>query len=448
MIFYLIERALGFPGLSLSFIAVSATTLWLFLRLAARYGSFALAVLLTLAVIPVLITRHEIRPEMFSYLLSGLFLHLLWDYRQGRRGRGWLFVLPLLQLLWVNLHIYFFIGVLMVGTFLCQSLIDLAAKNSPEARSHGAPCKVLATVLLATSAASCINPAGVRGAIYPLLVFQGYEFPVIENYSVPAILGAGFKFLPLVYFLIVFAVLCFSWLYVFVKDRSNLSVSHFFLTLFFSAMAWWTIRNFAMFAFVALSLAAVNLGKAAQSLRLLTSSLGIAVAAGAVGVLLVLINPIYFFGGGRGGFGIGLKEGNLAALEFLRQENLRGPIFNNFDVGGYLIYGLYPRERVFVDNRPEAYPASFFAEDYFPLLVNDEKWRGSLNAHRFNAIVISHRGRSAAGENFIVRRMLDPDWAAVFFDKDILILARRYGPNQPVIARYELPRESVLEKAD
>jgi hypothetical protein len=36
----------------------------------------------------------------------------------------------------------------------------------------------------------------------------------------------------------------------------------------------------------------------------------------------------------------------------------------------------------------------------------------------------------------------------VFFDKDILILARRYGPNQPVIAKYELPRESVLQKAD
>jgi hypothetical protein len=416
--------------------------------LAARYGSFALAVLLTVAAMPVLMTRHEIRPEMFSYLLSGLFLHLLWDYRQGRRGRGWLFILPFLQLLWVNLHIYFFIGPLMVGAFLCEALADLAAKNSPQARSRGDPCKVLGAVLLATLAASCVNPAGIRGAIYPLFIFQGYEFPVIENYSVPSILGAGFQFLPLVYFLIVFAVLCFSWFYVLVKDRSNLSVSHILLTLFFSAMAWGSIRNFALFAFFALSLAAVNLGKAAHSLRLLASSLGIAAAAGGVAVLLVLINPIYFFGGGRGGFGIGLKEGNLAALEFLRQENLRGPIFNNFDVGGYLIYGLYPRERVFVDNRPEAYPASFFGEDYFPLLANDEKWRGSLHAHRFNAIVISHRGRSAAGENFIVRRMFDPDWAAVFFDKDILILARRYGPNQPVIARYELPRESVLEKAD
>ena len=450
VIFYLIERAAGFPGLSLFFLAVSATTLWLFFTLAARYGSFALAVLLTIIVMPVLITRHEIRPEIFSYLFCGLFLHLLWDYRQGRRGRGWLFVLPLLQLLWANLHIYFFIGILMVGVFLFQSLMDLTIKKSPAMPSHVGQWKVLAAVLPATFAASCINPAGVRGAVYPLFIYQGYEFPVIENYSVPAILRAGFQFLPLIYFLVVFGVLCLSWLYVCVKDRSNFSVSNFVLTLFFSAMAWWTIRNFAMFAFLALPLTAANLGRAAraESARWFISSPGIAVAAGAVALLLVLISPIYFFGGGRGAFGIGVKQGNLAALEFLLRENLQGPIFNTFDVGSYLIYALYPRERVYVDNRPEAYPATFFAEDYFPILVDDEKWRRSLDAHRFNAIVVNPSGRSAAAENFTVRRMLDPDWAAVFFDKDILILARRYGVNQPVIAKHELPRESVLQKAD
>jgi len=450
VIFFLIERTAGFPGLSVFFLAVSATTLWLFFTLAARYGSFALAVLLTIIVMPVLITRHEIRPEMFSYLFCGLFLHLLWDYRQARRGRGWLFVLPLLQILWVNLHIYFFLGILMVGVYLFQSLLDLTVKKSPASPSLVGQWKVLAAVLLATFAASCVNPAGMRGAVYPLLIFQGYEFPVIENYSVPAILGAGFQFLPLHYFLIVFGVLCLSWLYVFVKDRTNFSVSNFVLTLFFSAMAWWTIRNFAMFAFLALPLTAINLRDAARapSMRWLTAPVGISSAAAAVAVLLVLINPAYFFAGGRGAFGIGLKEGNLAALEFLRRENLRGPIFNNFDVGSYLIYALYPRERVYVDNRPEAYPATFFAEDYYPILVDDEKWRRSLDTRRFNAIVINPSGRSVAAENFTVRRMLDPDWAAVFFDKDILILTRRYGVNQPVIAKHELPRESVLQKAD
>ena len=111
-----------------------------------------------------------------------------------------------------------------------------------------------------------------------------------------------------------------------------------------------------------------------------------------VAVLLLLINPAFFFAGGRGAFGIGLKEGNLAALEFFRSEHLQGPIFNTFDVGSYLTYGLYPRERVYVDNRPEAYPATFFTEDYFPLLVNEEKWRSHLVTNKFNIIVVKPSG--------------------------------------------------------
>ena len=74
------------------------------------------------------------------------------------------------------------------------------------------------------------------------------------------------------------------------------------------------------------------------------------------------------------------EGGYLAALRFLRTEQLRGPIFNNFDVGGYLIYSLYPRERVYVDNRPEAYPATFFAEITFHSWWNDVQWRLALVA--------------------------------------------------------------------
>ncbi len=44
--------------------------------------------------------------------------------------------------------------------------------------------------------------------------------------------------------------------------------------------------------------------------------------------------------------------------------------------------------------------------------------------------------------------MLEPNWTAVFFDTDILILARRFGAYQAIIAKHELPRESVLQKSD
>ena len=105
-------------------------------------------------------------------------------------------------------------------------------------------------------------------------------------------------------------------------------------------------------------------------------------------------------------------------------------------------------QRVFVDNRPEAYPAAFFTDVYFPMQSDEAKWAAISRDYGFNAIVFNYRERSVRGEQFIVRRVLDPMWAPVYLDKDIIILAKRDGPNQPVIAKYELPKERVLMQSN
>ena len=80
-IYFLVERVLGFAGLSLFFLAVSVTTLWLFFRLAVRYGSFALGEYHRHRHAD-FDTRSKIKPEMFSYLISGMFLKPAVDFRQ------------------------------------------------------------------------------------------------------------------------------------------------------------------------------------------------------------------------------------------------------------------------------------------------------------------------------------------------------------------------------
>lgn len=447
VIFNVTESLIGFSGLSLAFIAISLVTLLVFLHLATKYSSFALAAPIAVIVIPVLITRHEIRPEIFSYLLSGLFLQILWGYKYGKLAFRWLFLLPILEVFWVNLHIYFFIGVLLIAIFLFESLTAFLNNKDEETRAQ---IKGLNIALLLTIAASCLNPAGLSGAIYPFLILKEYEFPVIENYSVQSVLKEGFEFLPLIYFTIAFGLLCVSWLYALVKNRSTVSLGNFLLSVILSVLAWWAIRNFALFAYFALPLAAVNLKNLQRNddrVTSLGSMLKISGMLIVISLVLVLIKPISFLSSGRGRVGIGLEEANYAAADFFSKENLQGPIFNNYDVAGYLIYHLYPSHRVFVDNRPEAYPGSFFRDVYFPLQLNEEKWKNVNSVYGFNTIFFNHRDRSVWGEQFIVRRVLDPAWAPVFLDKHVIILLRRYGPNQSVIARYEIPKEKVLVKS-
>lgn len=446
VIFYLLQRSAGFQGLSLAFIAISAATLWFFLNLAVKLSSFPIAAISAVVCMPILITRHEIRPEAFTYLLSALFLQILWRYKMREASFRALFFLPLLQIFWVNLHIYFFIGVILVGVFLCESLIASLTDRSPALRVRN---KQLAVILLLVLLASCVNPAGISGALYPLFIMQGYEFPVLENYSVPAILRSSFTFLPLTYFLIILGMLALSWVYVFAKDRARVSYANLLLSVMVIAMAWRSIRDFGLFAFFALPLAAANLKTflAGKNARSFWTPGRAATAIAAIAALLFVLSPVYFLGGGRGAFGIGLKAGNQAAGEFILREHLRGPIFNNFDIGGYLTYHLYPQERVFVDNRPEAYPPAFFRDDYFPLLQNEDHWMRRNPERGFNMIVFNHRDRSMASEQFIVRRVLDPAWAPVFFDRDIIILVKRYGSNQATIEKHELSKEQVLSKS-
>ncbi len=138
-------------------------------------------------------------------------------------------------------------------------------------------------------------------------------------------------------------------------------------------------------------------------------------------------------------FGIGLEKENSAAPTFLREQNIRGPYFNNYDIGGYLIFHLFPREKVFVDNRPEAYPTSFFQDEYIPMQTSEEAWREALAHYGFNAIVFSHTDATPWGQAFLRARMEDHEWARVFTDSRIIVFVRRTPEHEALIAQFALP---------
>lgn len=445
VVFYVIERVAGFSGLSLFFIVLSLATLSLMFFLAVRCSSFEVAALLALIMIPVLMSRYRIRPELFSYFLGACFLYLLWNHRDGRLRLRWLLLLPLLQVLWVNLHIYFFVGPGLITIFLIEALsIWLKSKDEPAKRA----VKELVLVLFLVILASCVNPFGLKGTLYPLTISQAYGYPVFENRSAWSVLNRDINFPPLTYFQIAFAVLCLSWLYVLLRQPSRIRLANVILTLVFSASAWLSIRNFAIFGYFALPLAAANFPAfVASSASRKRKAMFLGVFMG-VFLSLILVSPVYFLSAERGRRGLGLEKGTEGAAEFFKRENLQGPIFNNYDVGSYLIYYLYPRPRVFVDNRPEAYPEEFFRDLYIPIQANETEWQSASAVYNFNVIFFHHRDLTPWGQPFVVRRVLDPLWAPVYFDKEVIILLRRYGVNQSAVKKYEIPKEKVLETTD
>jgi hypothetical protein len=77
VLFELARRFRGFVGVSLFGLGLTLTTVVLYLRIAWLHGKLWLTLTAAAVALPMFASRSEVRPELFSYLLSGVFLWIL-----------------------------------------------------------------------------------------------------------------------------------------------------------------------------------------------------------------------------------------------------------------------------------------------------------------------------------------------------------------------------------
>jgi len=140
--------------------------------------------------------------------------------------------------------------------------------------------------------------------------------------------------------------------------------------------------------------------------------------------------------------GTGLIPNQLASTKFFNQH-LSGPVFNNYDIGGFLIFGLYPRTQVYVDNRPEAYPIDFLT-NYSLAQEKSEVWQALDDKEQFQSIFFFRHDQTTWAQPFLIDRIQDPNWIPVFVDDQVLILAKKNEQNKEVINEFALP-ENIFQ---
>src|SRR5690606_37776725 len=104
-----------------------------------------------------------------------------------------IYLLPLLSLLWVNTHIYFPIGLLLIALFFVDSVI-VKRKNLRNQQTL-----TLGGIGVASGVMTLLNPNGLEGALYPLSVFHNYGYTIEENQTPFLLESLGFSkpsFLP------------------------------------------------------------------------------------------------------------------------------------------------------------------------------------------------------------------------------------------------------------
>jgi hypothetical protein len=209
-------------------------------------------------------------------------------------------------------------------------------------------------------------------------------------------------------------------------------------------LAWLSLRHFALFGYVSVLLVPILLKDLPEGLHKRSPWLFTVSAIGAA-FLVFLLNWQYWVSISRT-TGIGLEPKAMDAMTFYQNAGIRGPIFNDYDIGGYLIFGLYPQQQVFTDNRPEAYPGEFFENVYIPMQMSDVEWQKQLKRFNFNTIFLRRGDMAQWTKRFIMARLQDREWVPVFADNVALIFVRASQQNARVIQRYGIDRSRLLQQ--
>ena len=150
VLFYPLYQALGGPGLLVLNYALGLATMALVYLTARVRGAHPLAAALCVVIISTAARQgyHPIRAQVFTFFFFALFLYVLERARLNGEWRG-LWLLPVVQILWCNLHGGFTAGL---------GLIALYAVGEFIARR---PYRPFLLVLLFSGLATLINPYGV-----------------------------------------------------------------------------------------------------------------------------------------------------------------------------------------------------------------------------------------------------------------------------------------------
>lgn len=441
VVFSFLHGLFGFSGLVIFKVAVLLVTLTFVFLASIKKADFWLVALFSLPTILLLKERTEIRPEMFSYLFTAIFLYLLIDSEKNPNSKKIFWLVPL-QILWVNLHSFFFIGILLTAGFLFEKfLLNIKnLKNNPA-------LKKIALLLLMLLAACLVNPNGIRGALFFLDIFGNYGAKISENQSLSAVKDIYWWDISIQLFLPLAYLLGFSFLF----NIKRKAIFYFFAALGAAGATFLIIRGLPLFALMFLPAISFNFNKVFINIKNYIGE-----SWGRIFVVLLIAAFIYtgtslhktsvLSTGTTQEIGLGLVGSTNDAANFFKKNNIKGPIFNDYNIGSYLIYHLFPQEKVFVDNRPEAYPAAFFQEVYYPMLGQEEKWQEVQGKYNLNVIFFSHQNLGNKENNFLVNRLNDSVWSLIYIDGYSMILLKNTPANQELIKNFQITPENIDKK--
>ncbi len=325
-----------------------------------KVNSF-LSILVLFVLLVAIMDRLSPRPHILTYIFFILTLYILlcYKYIDKVKYRKWLYLLPIIFLLWSNLHMGVLAGGLILFVFtLTETIIylkqssfttnDIKALSKTELRNLWIISIISALMLL-------INPHGINTYLYAYGHTKMKMLESVNEWQNPFAPKLDFGFIITLYKVFLFSgVLVLFYAY---KKKDLLFALMYIVFAVYSIRAIRFTVDYEMILtfFIIVSIAYVtSLFKNIKYNRILSGNL----LKGILGILFIYIlsqipsNAIYekiqyyrIYG-----WGINSDFIPVQLFDFMKENKISGTPYNHFGTGGYLVWN-FPGEKNFLDSR-------------------------------------------------------------------------------------------------
>ena len=389
-----------------------------------RKGRDVLTLFILLIVLLSSFGASYLKPEIISMIFMALS-NLLYFSVKSSLWKKWgtkpFLLYPFLFIIWVNTHSVFLFGLIFLFLITLGEILNYLYRPVCALSARG--IRHLLTGSILSLAATLITPYGYKLHLY---IFNDLALgKAAVGMRIVGAYNSIFQSLPLHYLdFLVIMLLSFGALFSFsIWKRRELDwailLPIIFMSLFFEKYLRCT---YYLPSFWAMSMVYLQkrIGEYAPKIAKAR------IAINAIAILLFLslsFRAIYEakyrpFQGLWFGFGIGYNN-PVQASAFLKKYRPGKLLYNSYDVGGYLIYDLYPIYKVFMD--PRYFPYKEWFTEYCNFNYGATPLNEFLKKYTFDVAILDYISSKKA----ITKFGLSLDWKPVFYGPSAIIFIKK-----------------------
>lgn len=418
-----LDRAAGLNGVVLlTALIIAGLFAWAFRLLLRRRTNVLVALILVLLAASAAMIHFQARPHVVSWLFTVLWFWIL-DAREktyagshsnpseypALKVRRWpLWVLPLLMVVWVNVHGGFLVGLALLAIYWVGAVWQWFSLRGDQFDTilqktrAGRRIRTLGLAGVLSAVATLVNPYGFKLHVHIYRYLSNrFLMDHIDEFQSPNFHYVAQK---------CFAGLLLLTLVALAAKRSKASASQGLVILFAVYAGLYASRNIPVSSLLLIlvigpwlsdgmerlaeTVSARWRGPLAPSFLQRMDAIELNLRGHLWPIAAIVVTCWIAAHGGKLGTRMLMdahfdaKRFPVRAVDYLEKQAAQGPLVTPDYWGGYLIYRLYPRVRMVVDDRHDFYGEEFL-RSYLKMMRVGPGWQDFLQQHQTHCVVVS-----------------------------------------------------------